>query len=80
MSIQFFRDGDPVYQPIPGYVYHRPVSRTSKEFWTMEGCLAKLSRYEVAQATGVDLRELTRWENAADNEAELESRAEEGDW
>ena len=66
-----FKDGQPVYQPIEGYVYHRALSMTSRTFWTIRGSHVRVTRQEAANSGDISQSDLLQWENAADIEAEI---------
>ena len=71
-----FKDGQPVYQPIEGYVYHRALSMTSRTFWTTRGSTVqrgyvRVTRQEAAKSGDISQSDLLQWENAADIEAEI---------
>lgn len=77
-AIKLFDDDNttPLYQPIPGYAYHEPNGRTSHTYWIAKGSQEQMQTGEVASAMGIDSKDLLRWENATDLEAEAEGRSD----
>lgn len=81
---KLFVDGEPRHQPAgkAGFYYREPFSgHDRRDGWYYEPRRTKRARREdVAEAIGVTVQELIAWENATDEAAEAESRAEYGDW
>ena len=71
-----------IEQPLSlkGWRYHAPCSRSDRTYWLFNGDRKHYDSVDVAEATGIDVRKLREWENAADLLAEKYSRDEYGDW
>lgn len=76
-SEQLWSDGEPIYQPLHdrGLSYREPTGRTSPTGWFRGQ--TEVSREEVAELLGVEVREVVQWEEATDLACEAECRADE---
>lgn len=86
LSKNLFVDGGPAYQPAIAYGirYREPSSRRTQTGWFRgtheDPYQEEIPREEVASLLLVDVKDLIRWENATDSEAEEDSRADYGDY